>query len=100
LQHPSDAEKKFTGQRYVVGANTELPVVAYLNHGGLSYQPLEPQSIAALPVASVDRQFWITAGSRDDAMKTLKVKFPGGVLRPHYSDFNLAEIYFTYEVNK
>jgi hypothetical protein len=93
-------EKKFTGQRYVVASPSEQPVVNYLNHGAVPYQALQPRELAGLPVAQTAREFLITTGSRDDAVKTLKVKFPGGILRPHYSDFNQTEIYYSYEVAK
>lgn len=93
-----DDDKKFTGQRFVVGQASELPIIDYLNHNAIAYQSLEPKDIAAIPVATAARNFYITLAARDEAMKTLRVKIPGGVLRPHYSDFNQTEIYYTYEV--
>jgi hypothetical protein len=83
-----------------VASPSEQPVVNYLNHGAVPYQALQPRELAGLPVAQTAREFLITTGSRDDAVKTLKVKFPGGILRPHYSDFNQTEIYYSYEVAK
>lgn len=91
---------QFKGRRYVVGTPDQQRVVAYLDHNQVEYRGLEPQAIAGLPVDPGPRQFLITTGSRDEAVKVLKVKFPGGILRPHYSDFNQAEIYYSYELSK
>lgn len=91
---------KFAGQRYLVVPAAQRDIVAYLSHGGPSYTTLNPADIADLPTASTPRQFWMTPETRDAAMKLIKAKFPGGVLRPHYSTFNQTEIYYTYEVAK
>ncbi|MDB5178292.1 MAG: conserved rane protein of unknown function [Patescibacteria group bacterium] len=91
---------KFKGERYLVASKDEQPVVAFLNPGKIPYQAIQAQDIAGLPIPAVNRQFMITSTSRDESVKILKIKFPGGVLRPHYSSFNQAEIYYTYEVAK
>jgi 4-amino-4-deoxy-L-arabinose transferase-like glycosyltransferase len=90
---------KFSGQRYVVTSAAEQPVVSFLGHKS-AYQLIEPRELAGLPIAGSARLFYISVGSRDEAMKTIKIKFPGGILRPHYSTFNQAEIYYTYELTK
>jgi hypothetical protein len=74
--------------------------VAYLDHNQIAYQPISTRDLTNLPLAPIGRQFYIAAASRDDAVKVLKVKFPGGILRPHYSSFNQTEIYYSYEVAK
>lgn len=89
---------KFTGTRYIVAAPSEQAVIDYLNHQKTAYTPIAASDIAALPVGAGSRQFMIATDSRAEASKTLKVKFPGGVLRPHYSAFNQSEIYYSYEV--
>lgn len=93
-------DDKFTGERYVVGNQDQLSVVEYLDYGTTTYRRLLPSEVQALPVAAASRQFYITASARDEAVKVIKAKFPGGVLRPHYSDFNQVEIYYSYEVIK
>lgn len=90
----------FTGERYAVLPAELFPVIQYLSYGSKGYRLLTPADLTALPVATANRQFYITAVSRDESVKVLKAKFPGGVLRPHYSSFNQLEIYYTYEVNK
>ncbi len=92
--------EKFAGERYVVAPADQQSVVAYLDHNQATYRPLSARDLAGLPVATTPRQFLIAAVSRDEAVKTLKVKFPGGVLRPHYSGFNQTETYYSYEVAK
>ena len=90
---------KFIGQRFVVFPVGRREVIAYLSHGGPTYTALNPADITTLPTTPVGgRQFWLSPETRDDAMKLIKAKFPGGVLRPHYSPFNQTEIYYTYEV--
>ena len=91
---------KFEGERLAVIAPEQQPVVEYLNHGDKSFSVLKPSDLAGLPIASGSRQFYIGAGEREETVKILKAKFPGGVLRPHYSDFNQMEIYYTYETKK
>jgi len=61
---------------------------------------VQPADIAALPANPSPRQFFIAAASRDAAVRALKTKFPGGVLRPQYSSFNQAEIYYTYDTTQ
>jgi 4-amino-4-deoxy-L-arabinose transferase-like glycosyltransferase len=92
--------QKFTGQRYLLAPADQLSVVSYLSHNQTAYQVLDTAGLTALPVATGGRQFLIAAASRDAAVKVLKVKFPGGVLRPHYSSFNQTEIYYTYEITQ
>jgi hypothetical protein len=94
------AANKFNGQRYVVVTGDQLPVVRYLNYHNTVYQAIKPADILNLPSGTGGRQFLITAAARDDAVKNLKLKFSGGVLRPKYSGFNLAEIYYIYEVHQ
>jgi 4-amino-4-deoxy-L-arabinose transferase-like glycosyltransferase len=91
---------KPNGERFVVLPQEQDPVVQYLNYGNTSYKIIAPADIAGLPLATGSRDFYIVAASRDDAVKVLKTKFAGGVLHPHYSSFNLIEIYYTYEVSK
>jgi hypothetical protein len=90
----------FTGQRTVIATADELTVIKYLSQDGSNYQPLEPKQLEALPVAPGAHQFIITAAARDDAAKTLSLKFPGGKLRPELSTFSQNEIYYTYEITK
>jgi hypothetical protein len=92
----------FTGQRTVIATADELPIIAYLTHGQAkaNYQPLEPKQLEALPVTPGAHQFIITATARDNAAKSLSLKFPGGKLRPELSTFSQNEIYYTYEITK
>lgn len=91
---------KFSGQRFVVGSSEELPVVAYLTHNKTSYTAMAAKDIAGLPITPGPRQFLISAVSKPEAVKNLRLKFPGGVLRPLYSDLNQSEISYVYEVKK
>lgn len=91
---------KFTGARYVLANTEEVPVVEYLAYGANPYIATSATGLTTLPVLTSPKQFWITTSQRDTAVKNLKLKYPGGVLVPHYSTFNQAEIYYTYEVSK
>ncbi len=94
------ADDTYKGERFVVIPADQTPVVDYLRYGQTNYHNLTIAGLQAVPVAASNRKFYIAASTRDDAVKVLKAKFPGGTLQPHYSSFNLAEIYYTYEVNK
>jgi len=96
----NDTAKKRSAQRYVVAPADQASVIAYLDYGRAAYQAIGASDLVNLPVAAGTREFLIAAISRDDATKVLKSKFPGGILRPHYSSFNQAEIYYSYEVTK
>jgi 4-amino-4-deoxy-L-arabinose transferase-like glycosyltransferase len=90
----------FNGDRYAIAPSDQAPVIEYLDYGLTTFRILTPETLAGLPIAAASRQFYIAAASRDETVKTLKSKFPGGVLRPHYSSFNQVEIYYTYETVK
>lgn len=94
------AEKAKGLERYVVAPANALPVIAFLDHGDSGYTAIQPADINNLPLTGAHRLFVIDAASKADTVKNLKPKFPGGVLRPEYSDFNQTEIYYTYEVTK
>jgi hypothetical protein len=91
---------KFAGERFAVIAPEQQPVLAYLNHGDTGYRILQVSDVAGLPVATGGRRFYIGAAQRDETVKVLKAKFPGGTLQPHYGDFEQLEIYYTYEIKK
>jgi hypothetical protein len=85
---------------YAVAQSDELPVVAYLNNyinDESRYIPLTPGQVAGVPLGGT-KQFVITAAARDEAAKSLSLKFPGGKLRPYTSAFSQDEIYYTYEM--
>lgn len=95
------ATDKPSNERYAVLPADQIPVVEYLAYDHrANYRAVTASKLESLPVANTKRSFYIAAASRDDAVKVLKLKFPGGVLRPQYSKFNQAEIYYTYEVSK
>jgi hypothetical protein len=94
------SQGSFKGQNVIVATTAEQPVVAYLNAGGVSYTAVTGSQIIKLPSLPTSRQFIIAASSRNTSTKGLKAAFPGGVLYPHYSTFNQAEIYYTYVVGK
>jgi 4-amino-4-deoxy-L-arabinose transferase-like glycosyltransferase len=89
---------KATDPRFVVATAPEQPTVEYLVAGRKPYTAVETGQMASLPVGPGTRRFYISATSKDDAVKYLKLKFPGGVLRPIPSDFNQIEIAYVYEV--
>lgn len=91
---------KAAAERFVVLSPEQAPVVNYLAYGITSFRVVTPAALTALPIAAGTRQFYIGASVRDETVKTLKSKFPGGILVPHYSEFNLVEYYYTYEVAK
>ncbi|HEX3082057.1 MAG TPA: glycosyltransferase family 39 protein [Candidatus Saccharimonadia bacterium] len=97
LRLPNDKSK---ADRFVVAPADQLPVAQYLNYNQPHTQFITTAQLQVLPIAASHRLFYITAASRDEAVTTLKAKFPGGTLEPHYSDFNLVEIYYTYEVGQ
>jgi 4-amino-4-deoxy-L-arabinose transferase-like glycosyltransferase len=82
---------------YFVGSEDEMAVVKYLEDGA-RFAPLEPKGITGLPLAPGARTFVITVTARDEAVKSLSLKFPGGKLKPHLSAFSQNEIFYTYEV--
>lgn len=90
----------FVGTRAVVATADELPVTSYLVNQKPPYTSLTPKTFVAFPTGTGAHQFVVTASARDEAVKNLSAKFPGGVLRPHLSSFNQAEIYYVYEVAK
>lgn len=90
----------FAGERYAVLPADQTPVLNYLNKDVGGFKTIIPGDLVGLPVATANRQFYIAAASRDESVKILKAKFPGGVLRPHYSPFNQVENYYTYEISK
>jgi 4-amino-4-deoxy-L-arabinose transferase-like glycosyltransferase len=90
---------KFNGERYVVIPATQVPIVEYLDSRRATFRTVTIPELEAIPIATANRQFYIATSTRDDAVKVLKAKFPGGTLRPHFG-FNLTEIYYTYEVAK
>jgi hypothetical protein len=91
---------KFVGARFVVAGPEEQSVVAYLAHGDSSYGAIDSLGITTLPITPGHRQFLIANSSKPDAVNNLRLKFPGGILRPVESSFNQAEISFIYEVTK
>jgi hypothetical protein len=94
------AKTKFPGTVIVVTTKDQQPVISYLLHTDTAYVLTDPSGVVAMPVGHGSRQFWISQAARDDAIKAIKAKFPGGHLLPKYSDFNQNEIYYTYEVTK
>lgn len=84
----------------MVATPDELTVIAYMANGGPGYDAVQALGIASLPAGHSSHQFIISATERDASTKALKAKFPGGVLYPHYSMFNQAEIYYTYMVGQ
>jgi hypothetical protein len=91
---------KFDGERFIILAPDQAPVIDFLAFQSDNYKIIRPEDVTALPVGPGKRQFYIGSDARDATSKVLKTKFPGGILRPHYSDFNQIEIYYTYEVTK
>jgi hypothetical protein len=91
---------KFIGARFVVAPEDQQLIVAYLNYGGTSYQPIKLDSLVGLPNDPGPRKFYLMPTDRQAAMKVIQTKFPGGILRPHYSLFNQTENYYTYETSK
>jgi len=89
-------EQKPAKPRFFVGSVDEIVISQYLDDG-TSFTTLEPKGIAGLPLLQSGREFIITAGTRDEAVKNLSLKFPGGKLKPHLSPFSQNEIYYTYE---
>jgi hypothetical protein len=94
------AKTRYGGQIIVVATGDQQPVVSYLLHTDAHYYLTDAAGVVAMPVTPGARQFWITDAARDEAVKAIKAKFPGGHLLPKYSDFNQNEIYYTYEVAK
>ena len=91
---------KFAGERYAVVPADQISVINYLDYKVSGYQAILPSALQDIPIATANRQFYIVAASRDEAVKILVAKFPGNVLHPKYSQFNQDEIYYTYEVTK
>ena len=90
-----------TGERYVIAPADQAPIIEYIATGITKPAPvIQPAALQALPLSTTARQYYIATASRDEAVKILKAKFPGGILRPHYSNFNQVEIYYTYEAAK
>jgi hypothetical protein len=88
------------GTRYVVAPAAEHPIVQYLVPESKPYKLVEAKDLAGLPITPGQYTFLITASQKDETVKQLKLKFPGGTLKSILSDFNLPDIYYTYEVTK
>jgi 4-amino-4-deoxy-L-arabinose transferase-like glycosyltransferase len=100
MAHSILDDHKFTGTRYVVAQPAEQPVIAYLVHSSKPYAAISAHDIATLPITPGTRQFVISIASHDEAVQALKLKFPGGVIRPLISSFSLSDISYIYEVTK
>lgn len=92
--------QKFDGQRFIVAKSNELPIAQYIDYRTKGYTLLEPGQINILPVGPGARQFVITAAARNEAAKSLSLKFAGGKLRPQLSTFSHNEIYYLYEITQ
>lgn len=89
---------KSSGQVYVVAIDSQRDIINYLAHRAPSYHLISTDDLIAMPNTAAHRLFYLTPETRDAAVKTIKAKYPGGVLRPHYSLFNQTEMYYSYEI--
>jgi 4-amino-4-deoxy-L-arabinose transferase-like glycosyltransferase len=94
------AAKPPTGTRYVVAPAPEHPIVQYLVPPTKPYKLVEAKDLAGLPITPGQYTFLITRSQKDETVKQLKLKFPGGKLQSILSDFDRTEVYYTYEVTK
>jgi len=86
-------------KRYLVVAGDELPIATYLTTAK-SAQVITTSELVTLPTAPGPYEFILTSAVRDKATQALTDKFPGGKLKPYYSDFNASDIYYDYKVTK
>lgn len=86
-------------KRYLVVANDELSVAAYLTTAK-SVRVITTAELVVLPTVAGPYEFILTSAVRDKVSQTLTDKFPGGKLKPYYSDFNGSDIYYDYQVTK
>jgi hypothetical protein len=85
--------------RFLVVSGDEMPVSAYLTTTKAA-KVISPEDLAVLPVTAGSYEFVLTATVRDKVAKALADKFPGGNLKPFYSNFNDSDIYYDYQVTK
>ena len=86
-------------KQFLVVADNEVPVATYLTTAK-SARVITTAQLVALPTATGTYEFIITSAVRDKASQALADKFPGGKLKPYYSDFNQSDIYYDYQVTK
>lgn len=85
--------------RFLVVSNDELAVATYLTTDK-SVRVITTAELVVLPTTAGSYDFILTAAVRDKVSQVLVDKFPGGKLKPYYSDFNDSDIYYDYQVTK
>jgi 4-amino-4-deoxy-L-arabinose transferase-like glycosyltransferase len=86
-------------KRYLIVSGDELPVATYLTLAS-SAKVITTAELTVLPITAGSYQFILTSAVREPVTKVLADKFPGGKLKPYYSDFNDSDIYYDYQVTK
>jgi hypothetical protein len=89
----------FAGVRYGVGGAYQYLPVQFLTYERADYTLIDPSQLAQVPLQpGVAKEFSILEGERDPALKALKLRFPDGLISPHYSAFSGNELFVIYTV--
>lgn len=87
-----------TGNFLVVDGYS-VKTIEYLSHKKVDFRRLDLADLRNLPLGSGNKLFIVAVnGNTDAALETLRGKFPGGHLGPHYSPFNDKILFYSYEV--
>lgn len=93
IDHPTNAKI------FVIGGGYGLQPLEFLTHNHLNYTQIEPKKVSTIPLTpGVAKVFVVFEGDKEQALKTLKLKFPNGHITPIYSNFNGKELYVVYTV--
>jgi hypothetical protein len=93
------ATKSISGT-FVVTTAEEATVISYLADRSSYTSLINPAGIIDLAQTPGTSRFLITAAVRDDTARNLALRFAGGKLAPHYSDFSQNELYYGYEITQ
>ena len=93
------AAAKSKVNRFLVVANDEIPVAEFLT-ADTSGRVIQATQLTGMPVTPGTYDFVLTTAARQQTVKALADKFPGGKLKPYYSNFNDSDIFYDYQVTK
>ncbi len=73
---------QFAGEKYLVGNQTEFKIIQFMKADNFSVRLIEPAAIKTMPKSKASRQFILLEDNKDEALKLIGKRFPGGKLVP------------------
>ncbi len=84
---------------FLVVDGYSVKTIEYLARKKADFKRLDLSDLRNLPLGSGKKLFIVAVnGDTDAALETLRSKYPGGHLGPHYSPFNDKILFYSYEV--